>query len=297
MRKSFFVLIALSAIFLSSCGDLVLFKQKIEGRNPNSLEGKYIVEFDVEGEQKYDTLEFRQVLPYQFIIYSSLVKDDSENYEDGHPYKRGEIYNGEIHQKGSDYFIQKKDEETGKWEIGAFRIKNGLAYHLLETLYYQEYNESLVNAVKNGKFKVILESEREIEETTDTDKTKKVYEVAASPRKVIRIWRSILRKSDRFPIRKLDESKAGEGTKPEIKISDVSTVYPNPTSGKIHISLEEDKYWQAELYDLTGKKLIGANFSGKFYDWDLSEMPSGTYILKLGSNYERSHKTFKIVKK
>lgn len=299
MRKPIFWLLVFSTLFLCSCGDLVLFNQKIEGRDPVFLEGKYILEIEVEDQVLYDTLDFHRVLPYQFIAYSSLVKQDSQDYKPGHPHRRGEIFQGEIHQKGNDFFIQKKDKESGKWEIGAFRIKNGMASFLFEALYADEYHEVLVNLVKAGKLKVQHESERIYSEDGGSEDSKfTVYEVSSSEKQSIRMWRRILRKSDRLPIRKIEEKAALEGIdKTVVSAISSSLLYPNPSSGMVNLSLRTDSEWQAGLYDLHGKKLREVSFRGSTYVWNLSNMAAGTYFIKVNDVRGGESKTFKMVKK
>ena len=67
------------------------------------------------------------------------------------------------------------------------------------------------------------------------------------------------------------------------------SVYPNPTANRIYI--QGENILQAELFDLRGRKIKTANQK----QIDLSDMGSGSFILKITTNKNIS-KSFKIIK-
>ncbi|NOQ75654.1 MAG: T9SS type A sorting domain-containing protein [Crocinitomix sp.] len=69
-------------------------------------------------------------------------------------------------------------------------------------------------------------------------------------------------------------------------------VYPNPTTGvaKLKVNVTEAEYYTIELYSFQGEK-INTIFTGviennqRTFEIDLSNYPSGTYLVKITSNY------------
>ena len=57
-------------------------------------------------------------------------------------------------------------------------------------------------------------------------------------------------------------------------------IYPNPTSGKIHIALSEN-VTHCQIMDLMGNVLKEASPSNSVFDLDLSGLPSGMYLVKV----------------
>ena len=58
------------------------------------------------------------------------------------------------------------------------------------------------------------------------------------------------------------------------------TIYPNPTSGKIHIALEENAT-HCQIMDLLGNILLETTPSNSVFDLDLGGWPSGMYLVKV----------------
>lgn len=58
------------------------------------------------------------------------------------------------------------------------------------------------------------------------------------------------------------------------------TIYPNPTSGKMHIALSESVI-QCQILDLTGSVLLELSPSDSVFDLDLNGCPSGMYLVKI----------------
>jgi hypothetical protein len=58
------------------------------------------------------------------------------------------------------------------------------------------------------------------------------------------------------------------------------TIYPNPTSGRIHIALEENAT-HCQIMDLMGNILLETTPSSPVFDLDLGEWPSGMYLVKV----------------
>ncbi|MFT5823641.1 MAG: hypothetical protein ACI8ZM_004903, partial [Crocinitomix sp.] len=78
-----------------------------------------------------------------------------------------------------------------------------------------------------------------------------------------------------------------------IKTAGISAmVYPNPTTdiARLKVNVTEAEYYAIELYNFQGKK-ISTVFAGviennkRTFEIDLSNYPSGTYIIKITSNY------------
>jgi hypothetical protein len=58
------------------------------------------------------------------------------------------------------------------------------------------------------------------------------------------------------------------------------TLYPNPTSGKIHIALSENAI-HCQIIGLMGNVLQETSLSNSNFDLDLSGLPSGMYLVKV----------------
>ena len=68
------------------------------------------------------------------------------------------------------------------------------------------------------------------------------------------------------------------------------SVYPNPTANRIYI--QGENVFQAELFDLRGRKVKATNQK----QIDLSDITSGSFILKVTTDNNKS-KSFKIIKR
>jgi hypothetical protein len=72
-------------------------------------------------------------------------------------------------------------------------------------------------------------------------------------------------------------------------IQDVSTnhIYPNPTTGQISIAadLSEGQNGMLTIFDLTGRKVASWQMTGgqSVYTFDVSMLPSGTYIYQVST--------------
>lgn len=82
---------------------------------------------------------------------------------------------------------------------------------------------------------------------------------------------------------------------PEITMS--FTVYPNPTSDSVNLSISNLTSLQASysLYDIQSRQLISAAITTKDSRISMLNYPTGTYFLKV-IDAGRSLKTFKIIK-
>jgi len=287
MRTPIILLLSLAAIFLSACGDLILFNQKIEGSDPISLQGRYIWSFEDEnGEVVSDTLDFHRLLPHQFIVYSSQtdVKDHI-------------LFQGEIHQRGSHYFLQKQDPKSGKWKIEAFKLGNGSSKNLVSALYTKDYDEYWKKWIKEGKVGLIRESKREIQEEGRTSYTQDVYEVDANERKTLRLWKKIIRKSDKLAIMKLGETeKAGQEIEAREGIPATPLLYPNPSSTLVNIQMPFEGNWNLSLLDLQGQRIKNLAFNGKERQIDISDLPRGIYHLQVRESQNEYQKTWRLIK-
>ena len=72
------------------------------------------------------------------------------------------------------------------------------------------------------------------------------------------------------------------------------SVYPNPTSDVIHVVLENPNSYPYEIYDISGKKMTNGNINGT--DIDLSNLPFGTYFLKINIDNTISTNKIQVIK-
>jgi hypothetical protein len=78
---------------------------------------------------------------------------------------------------------------------------------------------------------------------------------------------------------------------PVIKVS----VWPNPTTEWVKISLENPENIRYQLYDLQGKLLASENVIDKITEIDFSSFAAGTYLIKL-IQAEKELETISIIK-
>lgn len=84
-----------------------------------------------------------------------------------------------------------------------------------------------------------------------------------------------------------------------VSISEVSpinfSVYPNPSAGKIQIEMEESANVTIRIVDLLGKDLIVTPATATIQTIDLSDLPNGTYFVKVISHKDGNFATKKVV--
>jgi Multicopper oxidase/Secretion system C-terminal sorting domain len=73
------------------------------------------------------------------------------------------------------------------------------------------------------------------------------------------------------------------------------TVFPNPFTESILLSVNESRKYQVVIRDISGKELDSFSFVGSQYAYSNSSMSKGIYFLEVKSNNGVSH-TFKIVR-
>ena len=87
-----------------------------------------------------------------------------------------------------------------------------------------------------------------------------------------------------------------EATRPDVK-SDWFKLYPNPTSGMLYLQLHGMEFISIDILDISAKHLLHLSTENQeFIDINLSEYPSGTYLLKAIKN-DGKIVTRKIIKK
>ena len=67
--------------------------------------------------------------------------------------------------------------------------------------------------------------------------------------------------------------------------NEIFSVYPNPTSGRIHLVTSGEGV--AELYDIMGHLVGTFVLSGKDSDIDMSSLPQGIYLLRLNGTVKK----------
>jgi hypothetical protein len=70
-------------------------------------------------------------------------------------------------------------------------------------------------------------------------------------------------------------------------INTVTKVYPNPSNGIFHINFvnNRDGKKEIEVFDMDGKIIMNMNVNNaNFFDLNLTNQPTGTYIIKAVNN-------------
>ena len=98
------------------------------------------------------------------------------------------------------------------------------------------------------------------------------------------IINEMLRKKDAYcwvlfgdPSLRIFPKEEDETKLTETAINDVSFAFPNPASSTLVISQRGHFY----LYDISGKEILNQNINSENYNLDISNIPSGMYILSL----------------
>ena len=77
----------------------------------------------------------------------------------------------------------------------------------------------------------------------------------------------------------------------------VYDIFPNPSNGLYHLNLENDNYekFVVTIFDAYGKSIFREIINSSFHTFDLSEQPSGFYLMNLSGN--NNNATIKIIKR
>jgi len=70
------------------------------------------------------------------------------------------------------------------------------------------------------------------------------------------------------------------------------TIYPNPSTGKYYITLQEtinSTQYNLEVYNLLGELILNQKIQSQTTQIDLSQYPQGTYILKASGANQSFH--------
>jgi len=103
---------------------------------------------------------------------------------------------------------------------------------------------------------------------------------------------------EKAPDLRQENNVTGVNDIPEISSDGNIHVYPNPTTGIIHVEFQEsqpDNDIQIMLYDLSGKFVAKYQGGGDKGVIDVGNQPNGVYVLKVMLNNKVS--TLKIIKK
>ncbi|MBI3235397.1 MAG: T9SS type A sorting domain-containing protein [Bacteroidetes bacterium] len=79
-----------------------------------------------------------------------------------------------------------------------------------------------------------------------------------------------------------------------IEANNTMKIYPNPTKGLFTLSLSESSKGLIQLYDINGKKVYEKQIYEKLCSFDISQLPSATYIVKVIT--EKEEMILKVVK-
>ena len=82
----------------------------------------------------------------------------------------------------------------------------------------------------------------------------------------------------------------------EIAMDISLTVYPNPTTDKLNLKVDNAEGLRYELYDLQGRLIEGGNVSTTTTTINTGSLPSATYLVKV-ITAKNLVKTFKVIKK
>ena len=74
-------------------------------------------------------------------------------------------------------------------------------------------------------------------------------------------------------------------------------IFPNPTTERVNLKIEKFEGLTYYLFDVTGKLLKEAVVTEQHTVVEVSDYPTGTYLLKLAGKENKSLKTNKIIKK
>ncbi|MBN2521259.1 MAG: T9SS type A sorting domain-containing protein [Bacteroidales bacterium] len=70
----------------------------------------------------------------------------------------------------------------------------------------------------------------------------------------------------------------------EISISENISIYPNPNNGILNISISDNKEISLSIFDITGKAVSNYFMTEKNNEIDLTDLPSGIYLLKISDD-------------
>ena len=74
----------------------------------------------------------------------------------------------------------------------------------------------------------------------------------------------------------------------------ITTLYPNPASGDIHVDFAVEDEYSIELFGSSGARIYSEHFTGSRWSHDVSGLSNGTYLLRT-STRERTFETKKFV--
>lgn len=276
IRTIAFFLTALFCLGLSACQE-ILFAHKAKGRNPVELVGEYYLSANEGAKDEFQGLaEFKHLGNSQ---YSFWLEGE-------------EVFQGEIVAHGKDYFVNWPDSNReGYWHISTFRLVGDSAYNLGTALDEPSFQEDGIEVEKYFKRYELAVNEEDDEDSTYTVKNRRreVYKAfAALNDQAVAEGEGVL--LQRLFETEVEEAGPAERLVPSLRIG------PNPFVDQLHIQLPEVSRSRLTLLSIDGKALQHAHFEDLTYDWSLSNLASGIYILRWEDLNTGKSESFRVVR-
>jgi hypothetical protein len=205
------------------------------------------------GENTYtDTISIRRIRKNTYVITSETDT----------------LFQGDIAKKKGMYFLSRK-EPNGYWSIGAFRIKGDSVYN-----FHDAITASHPGMRWFSKF------------TKKESKEYIIYTIDNSSQETVQAFAEVVEletKGEYFE--KIKSAERERNTERGIEQDEAPrnasfSAYPNPFTQVITVRQEKYSEWQLRMINASGQIMKEASFTGTAFEWDLSSLPHGTYILE-----------------
>ncbi|MFK7925654.1 MAG: T9SS type A sorting domain-containing protein [Bacteroidia bacterium] len=276
IRTIAFFLTALFCLGLTACQE-ILFAKKAKGRNPLELVGDYY--FHANEGASNEVHGLAQIIHLGNSQYSFSIEGE-------------EVFEVEIVARGNDYFVNRPDtSREGYWHISTFRLVGDSAYNLGSALAEPGFQEDAIEVEKYFK-----RYELEVNAEDDEDST---YIVNNRRREIYKAFAALndeaVVEGDGVVLQKLFETELEE-TGPAERLGPSLRIGPNPFVDQLHIQLPEASRSRLTLLSIDGKILQHAQFEDLTYDWSLSNLASGIYILRWEDLNTGKSESFRVVR-